>query len=66
MKWHTNRPHTVDPERPARIIARRVLTVGSQVIAPTYEAQILCDDGKVRTFISGADGRWERKTHATE
>lgn len=57
--WRSNRPRKIDPTRPARIIARRVVTVGSQVTAPTYEARIVCDDGKVRTFVSGAEGRWE-------
>lgn len=59
-QWNSNR-RLLDPTRPARIVSRRVICEGSQVREPQYEAEIVCDDNKVRTFVSSPDGRWVRK-----
>lgn len=48
-----------DPTRPAAILDRRITHYVADV--PQYEAEARCDDGKVRAFVSGPDGRWVRR-----
>lgn len=60
--FHSNRPRRPDPERPAIVVSRRVLVLGLQGVPPIEEAEIVCDDGQRRTFVSGPEGRWVRRT----
>ena len=59
--WRRNAPIRPDRTRPARVLETRILTPGRQGIAPRCEARIVCDDNKIRTFVSGPEGRWVRK-----
>lgn len=55
--WHTNKPAQPDPTRAARPLRYVLIEEGKQGQPPRYAADMLCDDGEVRTVIVGPEVR---------